>query len=219
MLGLPTQTLEELISSVREIIYLNPEHISLYSLILEEKTLLFDKVKDGKLKLIDEELERKMYWKTNKLLKQSGFNHYEISNFAKEGFESKHNINCWQQNEYLGFGVAAHSYIQNKRFSNITNLEEYIDNIINNQFDKNRTIEEIQDKQAKAKEYMLLGFRILRGISISEFERKFGINPLFYFRFEISKLEGEKLIEVDLDNIRLTKKGIDFANFVFEEFV
>ncbi|MBR3697546.1 MAG: hypothetical protein IKM97_04730 [Clostridia bacterium] len=219
MLGLPTQTLEELISSVREIIYLNPEHISLYSLILEEKTLLFEKVKDGKLKLIDEELERKMYWKTNKLLKQSGFNHYEISNFAKEGFESKHNINCWQQNEYLGFGVAAHSYIQNKRFSNITNLEEYIDNIVNNQFDKNRTIEEIQDKQAKAKEYMLLGFRILRGISISEFERKFGINPLFYFRFEISKLEGEKLIEVDLDNIRLTKKGIDFANFVFEEFV
>ena len=219
MLGLPTQTLEELISSVREIIYLNPEHISLYSLILEEKTLLFEKVKDGKLKLIDEELERKMYWKTNKLLKQSGFNHYEISNFAKEGFESKHNINCWQQNEYLGFGVAAHSYIQNKRFSNITNLEEYIDNIVNNQFDKNRTIEEIQDKQAKAKEYMLLGFRILRGISISEFERKFGINPLFYFRFEISKLEGEKLIEVDLDNIRLTKKGIDFANFVIEEFV
>ena len=219
MLGLPTQTLEELISSVREIIYLNPEHISLYSLILEEKTLLFEKVKDGKLKLIDEELERKMYWKTNKLLKQSGFNHYEISNFAKEGFESKHNINCWQQNEYLGFGIAAHSYIQNKRFSNITNLEEYIDNIVNNQFDKNRTIEEIQDKQAKAKEYMLLGFRILRGISISEFERKFGINPLFYFRFEISKLEGEKLIEVDLDNIRLTKKGIDFANFVFEEFV
>lgn len=219
MLGLPTQSLDEIVSSVREIILLNPEHISLYSLILEEGTLLNEKVKKGELELTDEKLERHMYWRTKQLLEQAGYKHYEISNFAKETHESKHNMNCWNQNEYLGFGLAAHSYFDNKRFSRIINLKEYIKNIQENNFEKNIVIEEEQDRESKAKEYMMLGFRKLEGISISEFERIFEINPLFYFRFEISKLEEEGLIEVDLDNISLTKKGLDFANLVFEEFV
>lgn len=219
MLGLPTQTLDEVVSSVREVISLSPKHISLYSLILEEGTALYEKVNSGKLELTNEKLERQMYWRTKQLLEQAGYRHYEISNFAKEGFESKHNTNCWKQNEYLGFGIAAHSYLENKRFSRITNLENYIQNIKQNKFDKNIILEETQDRESKAKEYMMLGFRKLEGISISEFERKFEINPLFYFRFEISKLEEEDLIEVDLDNIKLTKKGLDLANLVFEEFV
>lgn len=219
MLALPTQTLDELISTVRDVIKLNPEHISLYSLILEEGTALFQKVNSGKLELIDEKLERKMYWRTKQILEKAGYKQYEISNFAKNGFESKHNMNCWNQNEYLGFGVAAHSYLDNKRFSKITDIDNYIKNIKENNFDKNIIIEEIQNRESKAKEYMMLGFRKIDGISISEFERKFEINPLFYFRFEISKLEEEGLIEVDLDNIRLTKKGLDLANLVFEEFV
>lgn len=219
MLGLPTQSLDEIVSSVREIILLNPEHISLYSLILEEGTLLNEKVKKGELELTDEKLERHMYWRTKQLLEQAGYKHYEISNFAKETHESKHNMNCWNQNEYLGFGLAAHSYFDNKRFSRIINLKEYIKNIQENNFEKNIVIEEEQDRESKAKEYMMLGFRKLEGISISEFERIFEINPLFYFRFEISKLEEEGLIEVDLDNISLTRKGLDFANLVFEEFV
>ena len=219
MLGLPTQSLDEIVSSVREIILLNSEHISLYSLILEEGTLLDEKVKKGELELTDEKLERHMYWRTKQLLEQAGYKHYEISNFAKETHESKHNMNCWNQNEYLGFGLAAHSYFDNKRFSRIINLKEYIKNIQENNFEKNIVIEEEQDRESKAKEYMMLGFRKLEGISISEFERIFEINPLFYFRFEISKLEEEGLIEVDLDNISLTRKGLDFANLVFEEFV
>ena len=219
MLALPTQTLDELISTVRDVIKLNPEHISLYSLILEEGTALFQKVNSGKLELIDEKLERKMYWKTKAILEKAGYKQYEISNFAKDGFESKHNMNCWNQNEYLGFGVAAHSYLDNKRFSKITDIDNYIKNIKENNFDKNIIIEEIQNRESKAKEYMMLGFRKIDGISISEFERKFEINPLFYFRFEISKLEEEGLIEVDLDNIKLTQKGLDLANLVFEEFV
>ena len=219
MLGLPTQTLDEIVSSVREVISLKPEHISLYSFILEEGTAFFEKVKNGELELTEEKLERHMYWRTKQLLEQAGYGHYEISNFAKHGYESHHNLNCWNQHEYLGFGMAAHSYLAGKRFSRITNLEKYITNIKNNEFDKNIMIEEEQDRESKAKEYMMLGFRKLSGISISEFERKFEINPLFYFRFEISKLEEEGLIEVDLDDIRLTKKGLDLANLVFEEFV
>lgn len=219
MLALPTQTLDEIIGSVREVISLKPEHISLYSLILEEGTPLYTRVNSGELELTDEKLERHMYWRTKQLLEQAGYKHYEISNFAKKGFESKHNLNCWNQNEYLGFGIASHSYLENKRFSKITNIDEYIKNINENNFDKNIIIEETQDRETKAKEYMMLGFRKLDGISISEFERKFEINPLFYFRFEISKLEEEDLIEVDLDDIKLTQKGLDLANIVFEEFV
>ena len=100
---------------------------------------------------------------------------------------------------------------------NIDNIEKFINNVEDGK--NNVIINEKQTKESKMKEYMMLGFRKIEGISISEFERKFIINPLFYFRFEISKLEKEKLIEVDLDNIRLTKKGLDFANMVFEEFV
>lgn len=219
MLALPTQTMEELVESVNKVIDLKPEHISIYSLILEEGTPLYKKVQKGELELLDEELERKMYWKTKEILEKNGYIHYEISNFAKKGYESKHNINCWNQEEYIGFGVSAHSYFENKRFSKPSNLQEYMNNIESGEFYKNIQMNEEQDREAKAKEYMLLGLRKLAGVSISEFERKFEINPLFYFRFEISKLEEEGLLEVDLDDIRLTAKGLDLANQVFEEFV
>jgi oxygen-independent coproporphyrinogen-3 oxidase len=212
MFALPTQTKDELIQSVNEVIELNPNHISLYSLILEENTKLFEQIQNKELELCDEELERKMYWITKELLESKGYNHYEISNFSKSGFESKHNLACWNQEEYLGFGLAAHSYLNNKRFSNSEKFEDYITN-------NKITEHEIQDDLAKRKEFMLLGFRKINGVSISEFERRFRINPLFYFRFEISKLVDEDLIEVDLDNIKLTNKGLDLANKVFEEFV
>lgn len=219
MLALPTQTMDELVSSVYEIINLKPEHISIYSLILEENTPLYSKISIGELELLNEDLERKMYWKIKEILEKNGYKHYEISNFAKRDFESKHNMNCWLQEEYLGFGISAHSYLENKRFARTSNLKEYIKNIEECNFERNIEVNEIQDREAKAKEYMLLGLRKIEGISISAFERKFEIHPLFYFRFEISKLEGEDLIEVDLDSIRLTKKGLDLANQVFEEFV
>lgn len=219
MLAIPTQTEEELIESVQEVIKLNPNHISIYSLILEEGTEFEKLIKDGKLSLLDEELERKMYWKTKNILEKNSYNHYEISNFAKKGFESKHNMDCWNQEEYIGFGLAAHSYINNKRFSNTDKFDEYIKNIENNELEKNIEIHEKQDKESKAKEYMMLGLRKISGVSISKFERKFRINPLFYFRFEIEKLVNENLIEVDLDNIKLTKRGLDLANLVFEEFI
>lgn len=219
MLAIPTQTKGELLNTLNKVIELKPNHISLYSLIVEENTEIKKALEVGNLEYVDEKVEREMYWKTKRILEKNGYFHYEISNFAKRGFESKHNMDCWNQEEYIGFGIAAHSYINNKRFSNISNLEEYIKNINEENFEKNIELHENQTKQDKMKEYMIIGLRKIDGISISEFERRFRISPLFYFRFEIDKLVKENLLEVDLDYIKLTKKGLDFANIVFEEFI
>lgn len=118
MLALPTQKMEDLKDSLNKVISLKPNHISLYSLILEEGTILEKEVIEGLYVLPDDDVERKMYNLTKKILEKSGYVHYEISNFAKKGFESQHNLNCWNQEEYLGFGLAAHSYFDKKRFSN-----------------------------------------------------------------------------------------------------
>lgn len=219
MLALPNQSMDILIDSLLKVINLNPNHISLYSLILEEGTELEKMIESGEYKLCDEDLERKMYHKTKSVLEKNGYVHYEISNFAKKEYESKHNISCWNQEEYIGFGLAAHSYYNKKRFSNIESIEEYISNINKGEYDKNIVVHESQDKPSEMREFMMIGLRKIDGVKISDFERKFRINPLFYFRFEISKLTDEDLIEVDLDFIKLTKKGLDLANLVFEEFV
>ncbi len=219
MLGLPMQKLGTLKKSLREVIKLNPEHISVYSLILEENTKLYDKVDIGELILPNEKLEREMYWQVKKTLESKGYIHYEISNFAKKGYESKHNSDCWKQKEYIGIGVAAHSYMESKRFSNQSNLEEYINNIKSEEYEKNIIIQEEQTKEDKQKEYMLLGLRTIDGINIGEYKNKFGENPIFKFHKELDKLVGEKLLEVDGEHIKLTKVGLDLANLVWEEFV
>ena len=219
MLGLPKQSLKMLEETVSKIIELNPEHISVYSLILEEKTLLWEMIENKKLKLPSENLERKMYWKVKEMLEQQGYKHYEISNFAKEGYKSRHNSDCWEQKEYIGFGTSAHSYLNSKRTSNTTNLGEYIDNINNGEFEKNVIIHEIQTKEDTRKEYMLLGLRKIDGVNISEYKNKFGGNPIEEYHMELDKLVKEKLIEIDGDNIKLTNRGLDLANIVWEEFI
>jgi oxygen-independent coproporphyrinogen-3 oxidase len=219
MLGLPNQTLNDLNESIENIINLNPEHISVYSLILEEGTVMQKLADENKLHLPSDELERQMYWKTKNTLEQNGYIHYEISNFAKKGFESKHNFNCWCQEEYIGFGISAHSYIENKRYCNTNNIEEYIKNIENNNFKENSKICEIQNLEDKKKEYMLLGLRKIEGVNIQEFKNKFIDNPIYLYRKELEKLAQEDLIEIELNNIKLTNKGLDLANLVWEEFV
>ena len=137
ILAIPTQTKKELEDSVKKVIELEPKHISLYSLILEEGTELERLVSDGELNLIDEKIEREMYWETKNILEKNGYNHYEISNFSKKGYESKHNTDCWNQEEYIGYGVASHSYFNKKRFSNTDNFEQYLKNCENNEIEKN----------------------------------------------------------------------------------
>ena len=224
MLGLPGQDIETLKESLENIVNLQPmpNHISVYSLIVEEGTKIEQNINLGKLKLPDDEEERKQYHYTKNYLELNGYKHYEISNFAKPGFESKHNMNCWKQKQYVGFGVAAHSYVNGIRYANTTDLKEYL-NIKENPKEKNfkkiKTVEEKQNKFDMEKEFMMLGLRKLEGISISKFEEKFGENPIYLFRNQLQKLVEENLLEVDLDDIRLTNKGLDFANLVWEEFV
>lgn len=219
MIGLPRQTLEDINESIERISNLKPEHISVYSLIVEEGTRISKDLLTGKLILPEEEFERKMYWKVKEKLKSNGYIHYEISNFAKEGYESKHNMNCWNQKEYLGFGASAHSYINHIRYSNTENLEKYIDNISKEQIEKNKEVHEIQDIDSSKKEYMLLGLRKIDGVNITEFKNKFVDNPIYLFRKELNELVKNELIEIDENSIKLTNKGLDLANLVWEEFV
>ena len=219
MIGLPKQTIDDVISSINDILEMNPEHISVYSLILEEGTKFYEKWEKNALILPDDEEERNMYWTVKKMLEQAGYIHYEISNFAKPGFESKHNLDCWNQKEYIGVGVAAHSYTNNIRYSNIDNIEQYIQNYKNGSELDNLVFHEKQDIQNKMKEYMILGLRKIDGIHIQEFKRKFGNNPIILFKNELDKLVKEDLIEIDGDIIKLTFKGLDLANLVWEEFI
>ena len=219
MIGLPNQKIIDIKESLEKILELNPNHISVYSLILEEGTSLFKKVEDGVLKIPDEELERNMYWYVKNTLELNGYKHYEISNFAKEGYESKHNLDCWNQKEYIGIGCAAHSYKNITRYSNTENIEEYINNIHKKCFEKNRIIHEVQTEEDARKEFMLLGLRKVDGVKINEFKNKFGDNPIYLYRNQLDKLSKENLIIVDNDNIRLSNRGIDLANLVWEEFI
>ena len=225
MIGLPNQSIENIKQSLNKVINLNPEHISIYSLILEEGTKLYEKYQRKEIELPDEELERNMYWYVKNTLENNGYVHYEISNFAKTGYESKHNLNCWNQGEYIGVGVAAHSYINKIRYSNTEKLEEYLtegDQKGSDPFwspSDARIIHEIQKEEDMQKEYMLLGLRKIDGVSIQKFKNKFAQNPIFIFNQELKKLTEEGLIQVDRDNIKLTNRGLDLANLVWEEFV
>ena len=244
MIGLPNQTIEDIKTSLNEVVQLNPTHISVYSLIVEEGTVIAKKIQNHQLQEMDEELERNMYWYVKNTLELNGYIHYEISNFAKEGKESKHNLNCWRQKEYIGIGLAAHSYLNYVRYTNTSEMNQYITRMIHlnrqivndilelsnhkektslEEHEKNietvYEIEEVQDVEDRKKEYMLLGLRTIEGVSISKFKEKYIDNPIFLYRKELEKLVEEKLVMIDGDDIRLTNKGLDLANLVWEEFV
>ena len=219
MIGLPNQTIEHIKENLEKIIKLQPNHISVYSLILEENTVLEKQISQGKLTLPDEQQERAMYWYVKNTLELQGYNQYEISNFAKKGKESKHNLNCWEQEEYRGFGIAAHSYIEGVRFSTTTSFSEYMKYVNVSKLNKYIQIHEVQEKEDMQKEYMLLGLRKLEGVSISKFKNKFGENPIFLYYEEFQELTERKLLKIEGDKIKLTNRGLDLANQVWEKFV
>ena len=135
------------------------------------------------------------------------------------GYESKHNLDCWNQKEYIGFGAAAHSYTNGVRYSNVEQIEEYIYHFQIGKPENNFIFHEKQNKQSAQKEYMLLGLRKLKGISIQNFKQKYGENPIYLYHNELEKLVNEGLLEIDGDDIKLTKEGLNLANLVWEEFV
>ncbi len=205
MFGLPNQTLDNVKESLEYLIKLNPEHISCYSLILHN---------DIFKNLPSDEEERKMYHEIVKTLKEAGYIHYEISNFAKPTFESKHNLVYWNQGEYVGVGAGASSYIDKKRYSNVNSISKYINDF------RNRTIEEIQDKEAQEREYIILKTRLIDGLKIEEINKKFEIDICKKYKTQLDKMIKYGLLEKTSDSrIKLTSRGLDLANVVWEEFV
>ena len=218
IIGLPNQKDEDIDNLIKEIKRLSPEHISIYSLMIEENTKMYKDYIKNIINLPSEDIERQIYWKIKRSLENNGYIHYEISNFAKDGYESKHNLACWNQEEYIGFGVAAHSYTDGARYSNIANIDEYIDNFKNNKDIDNIIFHEKQNNEMKMKEYMFLGFRKIKGVNIDQFYNKFKEDVFDVFSEELSKLIKIGLIEINDNYIKLTNRGLDLANLVFEEF-
>lgn len=219
MIGLPEQTIEDVEESLRCIVEKNPEHISVYSLILEDDTKLKQLVEIKELNLPSDDVERKMYWQVKNILEKNNYRHYEISNFAKDNYESRHNTDCWKQKEYLAFGLGAHSYLNNIRFSNTIDIRGYIENIRNRAFEKNISIEEIQNRETEMGEYVILGLRLIEGFNVEDFFKKFNTRFEDIYKEEIQKLTKEDLIQICDGSVKLTNRGIDFANIVWEEFI
>ena len=218
--ALPGQTLEDYESNVEAILSLHPEHISSYSLIVEEGTPFYEQYGEGAVKeadLPEEETDRAMYAYTKKRLAEAGYERYEISNYAKPGFESRHNSSYWTGTEYLGFGLGASSLITNARYHNETDLATYIKEVEEGK-DVRREIERLI-REELMEEFMILGLRRMCGISRAEFQTRFGRPLETVYGSALQKLKKQGLLTVEGDRVSLTELGIDVSNQVFVEFV
>lgn len=217
MFGLPNQRLNEWEETLREIISLEPAHISAYSLIIEEGTAFYNLYENDKLKLPTEEEERKMYHLAKKILEENGFNQYEISNYAKEGKECRHNLAYWNMDNWIGVGSAAASYINGKRIKNISSVEEYI-NSIN---EKREAVEEIinNSKNDNMEEFMFMGLRKINGIDENEFKNRFSMNINDVYGEILNKYIDEGLLIRESGRIFLSEKGIEISNIIMADFL
>ncbi|MBF8982015.1 oxygen-independent coproporphyrinogen III oxidase [Lutibacter sp. B2] len=217
MFSLPNQTFSHWEETLSNIVDLNPEHISSYSLKIEENTIFEKEYKSGRLNLPNEEEDRKMYEYTQGFLEKNGYHRYEISNFSKSNYECEHNKIYWKNEEYIGFGLGAHSYINRIRFSNTNDIKEYIYNI--KQDKSSNIIEEKNSLKDEIAETMFLGLRMMAGIDLKYFEERYKKSPFEIYEKQILKLQSQGLLKVDDKNIQLTNKGIDLSNQVFVEFL
>lgn len=217
MYALPGQTMEDWIDTLDKALALGVEHISAYSLKLESGTPFYQAWQEGKLTPCDQDLEADMYREAIERLTAAGFNHYEISNFARPGRECRHNLTYWLLEEYLGLGPAAHSLTDGRRLANLSNLEAYIAALDNGQ----RPVDDDQvltEEDAMA-EFMFLGLRLTRGVEKTRFQHRFGTDPTQVYAMTISKLTELNLLEETPELIRLTTKGLALGNEVFEAFI
>lgn len=214
MLGLPDQNLKDIEDSLRYIEDLSPKHISYYSLILEENTYMY---KNRNLfNFASDTEDRNMYHYLVKGLKDLNFKQYEISNFAKDGYESRHNLRYWRLKNYLSFGMSAASNIENIRFKNTENFDEYFSFLKNHSF----PIEdfEILDKIDRINEYIIMALRLNEGLNIDEFNKKFDEDFLKSYKKEFDKNTKLGLIKLGNNNLSLTSLGLDFSNQVELDF-
>lgn len=218
IIGLPDETRATFENTVDYVLGLKHiTHISAYSLEVHENTKLDFLVNNNFVTLPDENTEREMKYLLDKKLEEVGYNRYEISNYAKLDFESKHNLKYWNQEEYLGFGAAAASFVNSIRYTNVANIDKYINNIQTGITNKEE-IEEM-DKLGLIQEYIILRLRLKEGINTIDFKSKFKQDIYALYNDKIAMLISQGLLEKVGDNIRLTYKGEDLANIVWQEFI
>lgn len=214
MSGLPEQSLERWEESLRTVAEMGPEHISAYSLIVEEGTPFYE---EQELKLPDEDTERQMYWRTGEILGDYGFEQYEISNYAKPGFACRHNMGYWKRTNYLGFGIGAASLLDEERFSNERNMEKYLEN--SGSLEQIRQNRETLDEKDRIEETMILGLRMRQGVSIREFRENFGKSPDELYGQVMEKYISGGFLEEKDGYLRLTFRGIDVSNVILADFL
>ena len=235
MSALPGQTLESWMDTLEKVSALAPEHISAYSLIIEEGTPFFERYGETAREaekrkwppLPDEDLDRRMYGETERLLRQKGYYRYEISNYARPGYECRHNIGYWERTDYLGLGLGAASLIDPYRWRIVGNLPEYFRFFGPDTDWKNpdpdgirRDVQRLSEKE-RMEEFMFLGLRLTRGISLRRFREQFGRGLREVYGAALEKLEREGLIVFSEDGkrLRLTARGIDVSNYALAEFL
>ena len=217
MFGLPGQTLGDIDKALRLVETLKPEHVSAYGLKIEEGTPLYFSYEAGKIELPDEETERMMYHNIVRGLSELGINQYELSNFAKPGYESKHNLTYWKNMPYLGFGVSSHSKINQTRTANISEIKDYVEHLIRGK--SILTDSDFIDPSEDLFETIILGLRLNSGLRIMEINTKYEIDFFERYRSVLDKLRDEQLIELGEEEVKLTDLGRDLANQVFLQFM
>ena len=220
MSALPGQTLEKYEETLQRIVELNPEHISSYSLIIEKHTPFWELYGEGKAcekDLPDEVLDRKMYERTKEIFSLHGYERYEISNYAKKGFESKHNSSYWQRIPYIGIGFGASSFFEDQRFHNPLQMQEYI-RVAGNSEKRKREVEHIGTREAM-EEFMFLGLRMQCGIEKAAFYKSFGKQIEQVYGEVLEKLEKQGVLRQNEFCVFLTDYGIDVSNLVLSEFL
>ena len=218
MSGIPGQTEASWARTLSAAVSLGPEHISAYSLIVEEGTPFFRMKEEGSLVLPDEETERRMYTMTRDVLARSGYAQYEFSNYAREGFRCRHNIRYWKRGDYLGFGVGAASLFRGSRWSNTRDVDEYI-RLSPDPGALVRGMERL-NKRAEIEEYMFLGLRMTEGVSSAAFREAFGVEIRDLYGDVIDRQIRSGLMDEPKEGtFRLTDRGIDISNVVLAEYL
>lgn len=217
MFSLPEQSLLDWKSTLEAMTALQADHISCYSLIIEQGTKFQQYYDNGLLHLPEEQLDRQMYELAKKYLTQSGYEQYEISNFSKPDMQCRHNLVYWRDEEYIGFGLSAHSFFNLERFHNTGDLRKYLS--CKNKIPSLREeIEKLALKDQYA-EFMFLGLRMMQGICTAHFQKRFGQSVWEIYGDVLDKLQEQKLICQQDGRIMLTSRGIDISNLVFTEFL
>ena len=214
--ALPKQTMEDVKTNVAKAIALDIPHMSLYSLILENHTVFMNRMRRGKLPLPKEDLEAEMFDYIIAELEKAGFEHYEISNFSKPGFESRHNLMYWDNAEYYGIGAGASGYVNGVRYKNHGPIRHYLQAV---EAGNARVQEEMLTLKEKMEEEMFLGLRKKSGVSKKRFEEKFGISFEDQYGAVVSELTQQGLLVPDRDIVRMTKQGFFLGDTVAEKFI